>query len=215
MSIELVEKFLPYVDEQFATESKKDLLTNQDFDWEGAHSVRIYKITTSKMNDYGRSGPDTGNWSRYGSVDPLSATTERMALRRDRSFTFAIDKLDQDETAQQLEAAKALARQNREVTIPEVDAYTYGVMCANAGYKPEAKALTAAKVYVEILAAFPAHWWKDAWCMTLLCWRIRPKLSTTTASPSPKTPVLRIPARLPKADRMERVGFGLCAPPHR
>lgn len=77
-------------------------------------------------------------------------------MRRDRSFTFAIDKLDQDETAQQLEAAKALARQNREVTIPEVDAYTYGVMCANAGYKPEAKALTAANIYVEILAASQA-----------------------------------------------------------
>ena len=40
MSIELVEKFLPYVDEQFSTESKKAMVTNQDFDWEGAHSVR-------------------------------------------------------------------------------------------------------------------------------------------------------------------------------
>lgn len=79
-----------------------------------------------------------------------------MALKKDRSFTFAIDKLDQDETAQQLEAAKALARQNREVTIPEVDTYTYGVMCANAGHKPKAKALTAANVYVEILAASQA-----------------------------------------------------------
>ena len=60
MSIELVEKFLPYVDEQFTTESKKDLLTNQDFSWEGAHAVRVYKITTSKMNDYGRNGPAPG-----------------------------------------------------------------------------------------------------------------------------------------------------------
>lgn len=31
MAIELVEKFLPYVDEQFSTESKKEHLTNQDF----------------------------------------------------------------------------------------------------------------------------------------------------------------------------------------
>ena len=35
MAIELVTKFLPYVDEQFTTESKKSLLTNQDFDWTG------------------------------------------------------------------------------------------------------------------------------------------------------------------------------------
>ena len=31
MAINLVTKFLPYVDEVFATESKKSLLTNQDF----------------------------------------------------------------------------------------------------------------------------------------------------------------------------------------
>lgn len=77
-------------------------------------------------------------------------------MKKDRSFTFAIDKLDTDETARQLAAASALARQNREVVIPEVDTYTYGVMCANAGHKPETKVLTSANVYVEILAASQA-----------------------------------------------------------
>ena len=114
MGIELANKFLPYTDEQFATESKKSLLTNQDFSWSGAHSVRVYKVTTSRMNDYGRSGPSGGNWSRYGAVESLHATTQEMILKKDRSFTFAIDALDEDETAQQLAAASALARQNRE-----------------------------------------------------------------------------------------------------
>lgn len=156
MPVELATKFLPYTDEQFATESKKALLTNQDFSWSGAHSVKVYKISTSKMNDYGRSGPASGNWSRYGAVEGLSATTEEMILKKDRSFTFAIDELDEDETAQQLQAASALARQNREVVIPEVDSYTYGVMCANAGHKPDAKALTSDNLYTEILTASQA-----------------------------------------------------------
>ena len=156
MSIELAKKFLPYTDEQFATESNKSLLTNQDFSWSGAHSVRVYKVTTSRMNDYGRSGPSGGNWSRYGAVESLHATTQEMILKKDRSFTFAIDALDEDKTAQQLAAASALARQNREVVIPEVDAYTYGVMCANAGHKPAAKALTAENIYTEVLAASEA-----------------------------------------------------------
>lgn len=149
--IDLVTQFQPYTDEQFATESKRHLLTNQDFDWTGAHTVKIYKITTSQMNDYGRSGPAEGNWSRYGAVNGLDATTEELPLKKDRSFTFAIDKLDQDETANQLAAASALARQNREVVIPEVDAYTYGVMCESAGTKPEAIALTSDNIYNEIL----------------------------------------------------------------
>lgn len=156
MAINLVTKFQPYTDEQFSTESKKALLTNQDFDWTGAHTIKVYKVTTSAMNDYGRNGPAEGNWSRYGAVGALDATTEEFTLKKDRSFTFAIDKLDTDETAAQLQAASALARQNREVVIPEVDTYVYGVMCENAGTKPEAKALTNTNIYTEILAASQA-----------------------------------------------------------
>lgn len=155
MAIELTTKFQPYVDEQFSEESKRSLLTNQDFDWTGAHTVKVYKVGTSEMNDYDRNG--TGeNWSRYGAVKGLDATTEEMTLKKDRSFTFAIDKLDQDETKNQLAAASALARQNREVVIPEVDAYTYGVMAENAGQKPDAKALTAENIYDEIIAGTEA-----------------------------------------------------------
>ena len=126
MAINLVTKFQPYTDEQFSTESKKALITNQDLAWTGAHTIKVYKVTTSQMNDYGRNGPAQGNWSRYGAVSALDATTEEFTLKKDRSFTFAIDKLDTDETAAQLQAATALARQNREVVIPEVDAYVYG-----------------------------------------------------------------------------------------
>lgn len=153
MAIELVTKFLPYVDEQFTTESKKSLLTNQDFDWNGAHTVKIYKISTGSMNDYGRSGAAEGNWSRYGAVESLEASTEELSLKKDRSFTFAIDTLDTDETGQMLKAATALGRQLREVVIPEVDKYTYGVMCASAGTKPAAVTLTKDNIYQEILKA--------------------------------------------------------------
>lgn len=151
MAINLVTKFAPYVDELFTAESKRELLTNQDYDWTGAHSIKIYKVSTASMNDYGRSGPAEGNWSRYGAVEGLDATTEELTLKKDRGFTFAIDKLDTDETAQQLEAGKALARQQREVIIPEVDGYVYGVMCSKAGTKPEAVELTAENIYTEII----------------------------------------------------------------
>lgn len=153
MAIELVTKFLPYVDEQFSTESKKSLLTNQDFNWTGANTVKVYKISTGSMNDYGRSGSTGSNWSRYGEVESLDATTEAFTLSKDRSFTFAIDTLDSDETAQMLEAASALARQLREVVIPEVDTYIYSKMVAGAGTKPTALALTSENIYDEIIKA--------------------------------------------------------------
>lgn len=152
MAINLAAKFMPYVDEKLTQDSKKSLLTNNDYDWSGAKTVKVYKVTTADMCDYDRAG--TGeNSSRYGQVQGLDATTEDLTLEQDRSFTFAIDKLDSDETAQQLQAASALERQIREVVIPEIDGYVYNTMCTNAGTKPAAKSLTAANIYEEILKA--------------------------------------------------------------
>lgn len=151
-TVDLTTKFLPKTDEQFTAESKRSLVTNQDFTWDGAATVRVYKVSTGKMNDYARDGdPATG--SRFGKVEQLNATTYPLTIEKDRSFTFVIDKLDEDETQQQLSGATALARQNREVVIPEVDAYTYGVMCTNAGTKPAAVELTADNIYDEICKA--------------------------------------------------------------
>lgn len=153
MAIELVTKFSPIVDEIFTKESKLNLLTNNDYDFIGAHAVKVYTVTTATMNDYGRSGPAEGNWSRYGEVQGLDATTQTLTLSRDRAFTFAIDKMDADETGQALSATPAVARQTRQVVIPEVDTYVYGKMCAGAGHKPTALALTAANIYGEVLKA--------------------------------------------------------------
>lgn len=142
------------MDEVFTTESKRSLVTNNGFSFfNDSDIVKIYKIGTSPMNDYGRSGPSEGNWSRYGAIDDLDATTEEMQLKRDRSFTFCIDTLDCLDTVRQLEAAKGLARQTREVVIPEVDSYVYNAMAEKAGTKPEAIALTKDNIYEQILTA--------------------------------------------------------------
>ncbi len=153
MAIELAEKYLPYVDEIFTTESKKELLTNQDFSFESAHTVKIYKISTGDMSDYGRKFSDNKKWSCYGEIKPLDAALERFTLQRDRSFTFAIDALDEDETVGNLNAASALARQIREKVVPEVDAHVYTKMCAGAGTKPEPLTLTKENIYLEIIKA--------------------------------------------------------------
>lgn len=153
-NINLVTKFLPYVDEIFTTESKKSLVTNNDFDWIGAHAVKVYKIGTAQLNDYDRNGAKASTqWSRYGAVQDLDATTEEHTLKKDRSFTFVIDKLDQDETGNALNSASALAREVRQVVIPEVDTYTYNEMVKGAGTKPDAITLTKENIYTEIIKA--------------------------------------------------------------
>lgn len=152
MARELVTKYAPYVDEIFSQESKKSLLTNNDFDFDGAGTVKIYKVSTADMNDYGRNGAADGNWSRYGKVADLDATTETMTLSKDRSFTFVIDKLDENETARQLSGATALARQVRNVVVPEVDMHVYSKAAAGAGTVLETE-LTSTNIYEQILLA--------------------------------------------------------------
>ena len=153
MAVELATQYSPAVDEMFTTESKLSLLTNNDYSWAGAHAVRVYKVSTASMNDYGRGGPDVDNWSRYGDVQGLNATTQLLTLGRDRAFTFALDALDMEETVSALRAASALARQIREVVIPEVDTYVYAAMCSEAGAKPDPLTLSATNIYGEILNA--------------------------------------------------------------
>ena len=137
MAVNLVTKFQPYVDEMFTTESKKALLTNNDFDWTGAHTVKVHKVNTVPMTDYDRDGSGVGTapeegepvmWSRYGALGKVENTLEEFTLTKDRSFTFVIDKMDRDETGGVLSGASALARQQREVIIPEVDTYVYEKM---------------------------------------------------------------------------------------
>lgn len=171
-NIDLVKKFAPYTDEMFKAESRTDLVTCNAFDWTGAHSVAIYKIETVGLNDYKRnvresngqvtyhysdgsevvgSDADARSISRFGLLTDLSTQLEEMIVKKDRSFIFNIDKLDEEETEGQVEAGKALAREIREVIIPEYDTYVYNTMVNNAGKKENA-ALSVDNVYASILA---------------------------------------------------------------
>lgn len=150
MAINLVTKFTDHVDELFTAESKKSLLTNNDYDWTGAHTIKVHKVNTVSMNDYDRAG--TGkNTSRFGVLGKVENELEEFTLRKDRSFTFVIDKMDRDETGGVLSGASALARQQREIIIPEVDQYVYAEMAANAGTKVVDVTLTESNIYDEII----------------------------------------------------------------
>lgn len=135
------------VDERFKLEAKSDRAVNQDFDFNGGKSVKVYDISTAPLTDYARTGAN-----RFGEIQDLDATTQELILTQDKAFTFAIDSMDEDETKGALEAGKALERQVREVIIPTIDTYRFGVMASKAG-KTKALALTDANIYEAILDA--------------------------------------------------------------
>lgn len=159
MAINLVTKFSPLVDERFEVESKTSLVTNKDYDFVGAHTIKIYSVATAPMYNYGRNadiGNDTSQsqvLSRYGLIEDLATETQEVSMEKDRSFIFSIDKMDQDETLQALNAGSALARQLREVVIPEVDTYTYKKMADNAGKTVYSQSITKSNAYEKLTDA--------------------------------------------------------------
>lgn len=164
--INLVTKFSPLVDERFYNESKTSLVVNRDYDFVGTRSIKLYSVGTAPMNDYGRTVTADANGnpqtvrtdtesvnmiSRYGAINDLSTEIQEVSMEKDRSFTYAIDKMDEDETLGALNAGASLARQLREVVIPEVDKYTYGKMVDGAG-KVVTETITSENAYASILA---------------------------------------------------------------
>ena len=149
MAINLAEKYSGLVDEKFTSVSKASLVTNRDYNFVGAHTIQIYSVGTAPMNDYGR---NTAGTSRYGTVNDLSTTLQEVTMEKDRSFTFAVDKMDEDETLGALNAGSALARQLREVITPEVDTYTYAKISASAGKTVNEQTITATNAYQSLIA---------------------------------------------------------------
>ena len=157
MAIELATKYQPYVDEVLTQDSKRDLISSKEgFTFDDAATVKIYRVGTSPMNDYGRSGPAGTNWSRFGEVNTLTAETQTLKLEKDRSFTFVLDTLDMDETAGALASAQALSRQMREVVIPEIDTHAYNTIADTAnrvGRSFTNADVNQAGIYEQILVA--------------------------------------------------------------
>jgi len=119
MAVNLASKYSKKVDERFSLLSvTENIGLNKDYDWNGVQTVTVYNIDTVAMGDYTRSGT-----SRYGTPTELEDTKTDYTLSKDRAFTFTIDRGNYTEQLMVKEAGKALARQIKEVVVPEIDSY--------------------------------------------------------------------------------------------
>jgi N4-gp56 family major capsid protein len=147
MPINYAEKYSSKVDERFTLGALTNGLINNEYDWLGVSTVKVYSIPTVGLNDYSLSG-----MSRYGTPSELGNEAQEMTVSKDRSFTFTIDRKSYDDTQMTMEAGKALRRQIDEIVIPEVDAYRIAALVAGAdkGHIVEL-AVTKTNAYEEFL----------------------------------------------------------------
>lgn len=151
MAINLASKYSNKVDERFSLLSlTENIGLNKEYDWAGVKTVTVYNVDTAAMNDYSRTGT-----ARYGAAAELGDAKTDYTLAKDRSFTYTIDRGNHTEQLMIKESGKALARQMKEVVVPEIDVYRLAAWSAAAianGHTATA-AITASNAYVKFLDA--------------------------------------------------------------
>lgn len=119
MAVNYAEKYADIIDEEMSKESLTDKATNRDYDFDGVNKVNVYSIPTVPLNDYNM----TAETNRYGKPTELGNDVQTLELKQDKSFTFSIDRRNATDTMMAMSAAKALARQIKDVVTPTIDKY--------------------------------------------------------------------------------------------
>ena len=143
---------LAQIDERFALDGKTAAVINKGgvrLDFNGKNSVTIYTVDVVAENNYTRSGSN-----RFGSLVELGTGTQTFTLSQDKSFTFTVDRGNLEDSMMVQEANKAVKRQIREVSIPNVDIYNLAIASAyaTANSQSATAAVTSSNVYQKFLA---------------------------------------------------------------
>lgn len=153
---ELATKYAKKVDEAFQRSAIAGLVTNNDYDWDGVETVKIYSIPVVELSNYTRSGSN-----RYGTPDELGNSAQILKVSKDRAWTFTIDKGNKLQSQMVMDAGKAVARQLALKVIPEFDTHVFTTIAtAASGYTDSnsvshtsATPITAENAYAEFLKA--------------------------------------------------------------
>lgn len=150
MAINAATKFASKTSDLLYTERKTQLVTNQDYDFDGVETVKIYTLSDPTIGNYDPSG----GANRYGNPTEVEDTVQTFTLSRDRAWTKTIDKSNYQDTMMVRKPAKYLAQATRNVLVPELDTYIIAAICtAGAVYNRDDivadAATTAANAYTN------------------------------------------------------------------
>lgn len=127
--IELVEKYLPVLDEQYRLESRSAIL-DYPKEWvedtKDAKKVKIAKMRVDKLGNYSRQ-----NGFVKGSAD---LTWEEHTFTQDRGRSIQVDHMDNQETFG-MAFGRLAGRFQKDAIIPELDAYRFATYYQKAGTK--------------------------------------------------------------------------------
>ena len=154
-TINLAAKYASVVDERFKLGALTTGMINNNFNWIGVKTVKVFSRDLATLNDY-----TVGGSNRYGSPDDLGNAVQEMTITQDKSFTYVIDASTEQDTNGTMEAGASLAENIDNLLIPAIDKYRLAVAVAKAPVAGTVsgvnhtvvKAVTSSNAYEEFLA---------------------------------------------------------------
>lgn len=124
MAINLAAKFESKTSDLIKAARLSKPFTNQDWDWDGVDTIKVYTLTDPTMGDY----DPTAASNRYGTPSEVQDTVQTWTLTEDRSWTKTMDKKNKQDTMNVRNPGKYLAQATKNVLIPELDAYIFSTI---------------------------------------------------------------------------------------
>ena len=146
-AINYASKYSNEIDERFKLNSVTDKAVNQNYEFDGVNKVFVYSADVAEVNNYSMTGSN-----RYGTPVELGNRVQEMTLTQDKSFTFTIDRRNNDDTMMTQHAGRCLQRQIDEVIIPMMDKYRLAKL-AEAASVTEVVGDTGDSIYISIVRA--------------------------------------------------------------
>lgn len=152
-SMNYATRYASVVDERFRMGSLTQAIVNDNFDWVGVQTVAIFSRALAEIHDYNTTGSN-----RYGEPNELLNAKQEMQITQDKSLTYTIDRMSEQDTMGTMEAAATLAENIDQVIIPNLDMYRIAKICASAPtsgtYTGQSHIITKASASVSAYADF-------------------------------------------------------------
>lgn len=148
MALNYAIKYSPLVDERFALGALTNGIVNNNYDWVGVETVKVFSRDLATLGNYSMTGT-----SRYGTPTDLGNAVQTLTLSQDKAFTYIIDRKTEGNTVGTMEAAATLRENIDNVMIPAIDTYRIAALVSGCpvGHVKTA-AVTSANAYEEFLA---------------------------------------------------------------
>jgi hypothetical protein len=128
-TINLHTEYSPKVAERITKGSVTSGVASTEYTFAGLKTVEVPSVDVVELANYNRSASS----NRYGTAGELGDSIQSLTMTQDKSFTYTIDKGNNNEQQNIKSANKTLKREIDEVIIPTLDKYRLEKWARGAG----------------------------------------------------------------------------------